>query len=131
MLLVQQVSPLSNHADPRYRHCKISNYMPSINSVSLKCFLFHSYSIFFSSSYHQTLQKEAERRKPQLASMAENHQQLVKLNPELTATAEVDLKLESVRSPYDDWCRKLGMWLSPGFNQKAYCHSHKSQSLHL
>ncbi|PIK37943.1 putative microtubule-actin cross-linking factor 1 isoform X3 [Apostichopus japonicus] len=55
----------------------------------------------------KALQKEADRKKQQLASMGDHHQQLVKLNPELTAMSEVELKLESVQSPYDDWCRKL------------------------
>ena len=56
----------------------------------------------------QALQREADRKKPPIENMSESHQQLTALNPEMTAKAEVTLKLDSVRSPYQELCRKLG-----------------------
>ncbi|XP_071483801.1 microtubule-actin cross-linking factor 1-like [Diadema antillarum] len=55
----------------------------------------------------KNLQREAERRKPQQDTLTECHRQLTSLNPELTAKAEVTLKLESVQTPLNDLCRKL------------------------
>eukprot|EP00057_Strongylocentrotus_purpuratus_P020675 XP_011675149.1 PREDICTED: microtubule-actin cross-linking factor 1 isoform X2 [Strongylocentrotus purpuratus] len=55
----------------------------------------------------KNLQREADRRKPQQDKLSETHRELTELNPELTAKAEVTLKLESVRTPYNDLCHKL------------------------
>ena len=56
----------------------------------------------------QTLQREAERKKPSVEAMTDAHRALTALNPETTAKAEVSLKLESVKTPYTELCRKLG-----------------------
>ena len=82
---------------------KTSYVSPIYPIVSLYSKAFFSISI-----QSQALQREADRKKPPIENMSESHQQLAALNPEMTAKAEVTLKLDSVRTPYQDLCRKLG-----------------------
>lgn len=72
--------------------------------------------------YPQNLQREADRRKPQQDKLSETHRELTELNPELTAKAEVTLKLESVRTPYNDLCHKLGIFLCSLFSYLSWLH---------
>ncbi|XP_033113691.1 microtubule-actin cross-linking factor 1, isoforms 1/2/3/5-like isoform X2 [Anneissia japonica] len=55
----------------------------------------------------KNLQREVENKSPQLQALADGQRKLGVLNPELTATAEVSLKLDSAKAPYHDICRKL------------------------